>query len=170
MKRRKFISLLGGAVAAGPLAARAQQAQQPAIPVVGFLHSASAALRRDEVSAFHRGLKETGFVEGDNLAIEYRWAEDHYDKSPSLAADLVRRKVTVIATSSLPVALAAKAATSTIPIIFKAGTIRSKPGWSRPSTGREEISRALANSIRNLRPNVWNCCARRCHQLLQLPY
>ena len=119
MRRREFIAGLGSA-AAWPLAARAQQ---PAMPVIGYLGSSSADDDYKFVTVpFLQGLKESGYVEGQNVAIEYRWAENQYDRLPTLAADLVRRRVAVIVAAGTTAALAAKAATTTIPIVFLTGT------------------------------------------------
>ena len=126
MRRRDFITLIGSAAAAGPLAAHAQQ---PAMPVIGFLSGASFETMRDYVTIFKQGLADTGFAEGRNVMIEYRWAEGHNDRLPALAADLVRREVAVIVVgASTPGTLAAKAATQIIPIVFFIGTDPVKGG------------------------------------------
>ena len=118
MKRRKFITLLGGAAAAWPLAARAQQ---PALPVIGYLEAGSLEKTRGNVAAIRRGLSDTGYVEGRNLSIEYRWAEDRLERLPALADDLVRRQVAAIVVTTTPAVLAAKAATKSISIAVSTG-------------------------------------------------
>ena len=117
MHRRKFIALLGGA-ATWPVVAHAQQ---PVMPVIGCLNSAAAAPIAHLLAAFRQGLGEAGYIEGHNVAIEYRWAQNQYDRLPDLIADLVRRQVAVIAATDAPSAIAAKAASTTIPIAFATG-------------------------------------------------
>jgi putative tryptophan/tyrosine transport system substrate-binding protein len=145
MRRRDFIQVIAGSAAAWPLAT---SAQQPTMPVIGFVNSASPAGGYPPVSAFLKGLGEAGFVEGRDVAIEYRWAEGQYGRLPALVADLVRRKVSVIAATSTPAALAAKAGTTSIPVVFttsgdpvRLGLVSSlnKPGGNLTGTTQVNV-------------------------------
>jgi putative tryptophan/tyrosine transport system substrate-binding protein len=149
VKRREFITLLGGTVIAWPLAARAQQ---PAMPVVGFLSSGSPGPYQPFLSAYHAGLKESGYIEGHNVAIEYRWAEGEHARLPKMAGDLIRVRASVIAAAGTPAALAAQAATTSIPIAFvviddpaKLGLVNSlsRPGGN--ATGVNHFSAELGS-------------------------
>ena len=145
MRRREFITLLGSAAAAWPLGVHAQQ---PAMPVIGFLNVTSAQVYAFQLTAFLKGLGEAGYVEGQNVAIEYKWADGQNDQLPAMAADLVHRRVAVIAATTTPAAIAAKAATTTIPIVFETGADPVRLGlvssFNRPGGNITGVTQASA--------------------------
>ena len=157
VKRREFITMLGGAAASRPFVARAQQ---PAMPVVGFRSTTSAAPFAHLIAAFRQGLQEVGYVDGRNVVIEYRWAEGQYDRVRALALDLVQRQVAVIVTTGGETsAIAAKAATTSIPIVFNTGTDPVRIGLVA-SLARQAATRlGLTSSQQSWLRSGWGCCS-----------
>ena len=166
MRRREFITLLGGAAAAWPVVAHAQQLS---LPVIGYLDSQSPGVFADILlRPFRQGLKDIGYAERENVAIEYRWADNQIDRLPELAAELVRRRVAVIIAGAPPAALAAKAATTTIPVVFGVGDDPVKIGLvaslARPGGNLTGINFSRAR----WRQSGWNCCARSCPRVARV--
>src|SRR5262245_2387998 len=159
LNRRGVIGLVGGAAAAWPLAA---SAQQPSMPVVGYLSSLGQAVSVQFDSAFRRGLSQMGYVEGQNVSVEYRWITNSYDQLPAMATDLVQRQVAVICAFGPPAVLAAKAATTRIPVVFVTGADPSNSALSQALTSRAGTSPAFGSSPQSWRRSGYssyvNCC------------
>jgi putative ABC transport system substrate-binding protein len=167
VRRREFITLLGGAAAAWPLAAGAQQS---AMPIVSFVSGRSAETAAPSAAAYRKGLNETGYVESQNVIVEYHWLDGQYDRLPPLMAHFVRRQVAVIATPGVnAAAVAAKSATTTIPIVFGVGEDPVRLGLVASLAGRAATRPALIFSSKKLRPNGWGCCMNWCPRPFALP-